>query len=250
MDRNRKAPRLTIYLGEVPVEVFDTSEGYVLSQTSVTKAIEKHRSAVLQFLEGDSTEALQCKHFKCCKIQEISVEGAKSKIKVIPVDVATAFWRYWSKQKPIGKTKPAIAKSQKSIDLANGIIDACLAEAIERRADKGFNKKVSEEDYNYRQSIRHKRVQAFRAWTDIIKEKQEQEGYYGTPEGSTEFGILVRKVNLKLFNVPNFSYNRDNMTIEQQIDITGFENLLNKQYKKFPEKNINQLINDCLDFCC
>jgi hypothetical protein len=250
MDRNRKAPRLTIFLGEVPIEVFDIHEGYVLSQTSVCKAIGKHHFDIAQFLTTNSPEALQCKQFKSHTFDSLAVEGGKSKIKVISVDVATAYWFYWSqKQLERGRTK-AERKSNDSIIKAKSIVQACLAEAIERRADKGFNKRVSEEDYNYRQSIRQKRVQAFRAWTDIIKEKQEQDGYYGTDEGRTEFGILIRKVNLKLFNVPNFSYNRDNMTIDQQLEITGFEKLLEKQYKKYPKKNINQLILDSLDIYC
>lgn len=134
MSEAYKAKEATIVLGSVLVKVFQIPNGeYRLSQTQVTEAIGKRNRSIIEFLAGKSSEALP---HKASELSEsLPVEGANKPITPIPISLATAYWRYWDKK---GNAQ------------ATAIIDGCVQEAIERRADAAFGVHRSEEDYNQR----------------------------------------------------------------------------------------------------
>lgn len=129
-----KAKEEEIVLGTVLIKVFQLPNGeYRLSQSQVTEAIGKPNRSIIQFLGGKSLEALPYKGFELSK--SLEVEGSNRPISPIPISIATAYWRYWDKQQ----------NSQ-----ASAIIDGCVQEAIERRADTAFGVVRTEEEYNQR----------------------------------------------------------------------------------------------------
>ena len=136
MSKTYKAKEATIVLGTALIKVFQLPDGtYRLSQTQVTDAIGKRNRSIIEFLGGKSPEALPHKSFELS--ESLAVEGANKPITPIPISVATAYWRYWDK-----KGNPQ----------ASAIIDGCVQEAIERRADAAFGVFRSEEEYNQRLS--------------------------------------------------------------------------------------------------
>lgn len=133
-----KAKSTTIYLGRIPIVVIQLPSGrYLLSKTSVAASIGKERQSTADFLQGDSKEALPFKNFKPVKVK---VEGKKGPpAEAVPIELATAYWRYWDKQDNIE---------------AGAIVDACMFESIERRADKAFGVSRTEEERNERFAVR------------------------------------------------------------------------------------------------
>jgi hypothetical protein len=120
-----------IYLGDVEINVFRLPNGqYVLNKTDIAKAIGKAAQYVSDFLIGKSPQALP---YKGLTFQKYPVYNERTTIDAVSIELATAFWRYWDKRDNIK---------------ANLIIDACVSESIERRADKIFAVNRSEADYN------------------------------------------------------------------------------------------------------
>lgn len=137
MNEAYKARETSIPLGSVLVKVFQLPNGeYRLSQSQITEAIGKRNRSIIEFLDGKSLEALP---YKGSELSEsLAVEGANKPITPIPIPIATAYWRYWDKK---GNAQ------------ATAIIDGCVQEAIERRADAAFGVYRSEEEYNQRSNI-------------------------------------------------------------------------------------------------
>lgn len=71
---------------------------YTLNPTSLTRAIRKHRTALLEFLKGKSPQAQSCQGFSLLEIEEIGFVENNARIKPIPLYVAAAFLRYWDKR--------------------------------------------------------------------------------------------------------------------------------------------------------
>jgi hypothetical protein len=71
---------------------------YTLNATSLTRAIRKHRAALLQFLGGKSPQAQSCQGFSLLQIEEVAIVENNARIKPIPLYVAAAFLRYWDKR--------------------------------------------------------------------------------------------------------------------------------------------------------
>lgn len=133
-----KAKSATIHLGKIPVIVMQLPTGiYLLSKTNIAASIGKNRQSTAHFLEGDSKEALPFKNFKPAKVRLEGVKGAPAE--AVPIEIATAYWRYWDKQGNIEAT---------------AIVDACMFESIERRADKAFGINQTEEERNEKFSVR------------------------------------------------------------------------------------------------
>lgn len=128
-----KAKRESIDLGDRVLEVFQLPSGeYKLSQTQVAEAIGGSESNVRGFLASKSLEALPYKGFKP---EQMGVEGERVWFNAIPIDLAISYW-----------TKEARADNQVAISL----LSASAKEAIERRADRAFGVKRTEEEYNTR----------------------------------------------------------------------------------------------------
>lgn len=135
MDEVIRVKIKTIYLGDFPIVVMQMPDGsYCLSKTDIAEIIGEHRQSTNDFLEGDSPRALP---FKGMTFPPVRVPGKVGAPPVaVPIKVATAYWRYWDKEH--------------DNVIAEAIMDACVQESIERRADIAFGVTRSEEDRNKR----------------------------------------------------------------------------------------------------
>jgi len=146
------AERATIYLGNIPLEVFMLPDGqYVLSQTQVAEAVGKTEVSFRDFVTSKSPEALPYKGFRPAKL---SIKGNNIKINTIPIDVASA---YWTKEAIVGNVTAA------------RLLGACTAESIERRADSAFGVQRAEEERQELLRIRLEGKRIRRRLTDAIK---------------------------------------------------------------------------------
>jgi hypothetical protein len=135
MDKVIRVKSEIIYLGNFPITVLQMPDGsYCLSKTDIAEIIGEQRQSTNDFLEGDSPRALP---FKGMIFPPVRVPGKVGAPPVaVPIKVATAYWRYWDKE-------------HKNV-IAEAIMDACVQESIERRADIAFGVSRSEEDRNKR----------------------------------------------------------------------------------------------------
>lgn len=146
------AERATIYLGNIPLEVFMLPDGqYVLSQTQVAEAVGKTKVSFGDFLVSKSPEALPYKGFRSKKT---SIKGNNAQINIIPVDLAVA---YWTKEAIVGNVAAA------------RLLGACAAESIERLADSAFGVQRAEEERQELLRIRLEGKRIRRRLTDAIK---------------------------------------------------------------------------------
>lgn len=134
INSTKKAEKTTIYLGSIPLDVYQMPDGsYKLYVESVTAAIERPNNDLLRFLSGKSPQALPYKNRNLLQEPMIEVEGYGGYIKPIPVELATTYWLY---------------RAIKGNLIAQALIQASLAESIERRADMAFEFKRTEQEYN------------------------------------------------------------------------------------------------------
>jgi hypothetical protein len=168
-----RARRRTVYLGVIPLEVFQLVSGeYKLSQTQVADAIGKDESSFRQFLASKQPEALPYKGFKS---GSLPVEDSKKPINPVPIDLAIAYW-----------TKEARADNQ----IAIGLLSACARETIERRADVAFGVGRSESEYNHRFKT------AFEKFVDLFPEYAQTRSHTTPP---VESMVLAEQASLKRF---------------------------------------------------
>jgi len=129
----QKAKRGLIYLGQIPLDVYQMPDGqYELYTTSIEEAVQKYnRNHLRSWLATKSAEALECQGFDLRKISEVEVEGSNFPIKPVPIRVAIAYWKY---------------EYKRGNQLAGALLTACAEESIERRADAVFNATRTEEE--------------------------------------------------------------------------------------------------------
>lgn len=229
MSNTIRAERATIQLGDIPIKVYRLPDGsYRLSGRNITEAIKEPANSIIRSMKVGALEALPN-----AGSERYRISAGKEGSPFTPVALEDAI-TYWGIRGQSGNAR-AIA-----------ILTACAIEAIERRADNAFGVERSESERNQLLALRVDRISARFAWTDIIKQDQEHRGIYLTDLGDREFASITRLVNRRLFGVPHFECNRDNMTQEQQLDITAFERMLKRKFR--PGCDIQSLIYDCLDF--
>jgi len=84
---------------------------------------------------------------------------------------------------------------------------------------------LDEEQREYLRELVFLRIQCFKAWTDVIKERHIV--FYGVKPEGWYYGKLIKRANLALFGVPDFGNDRtENMTQSQQETIKDFESFL------------------------
>jgi len=127
--------KTTIYLGEIPLIVYQTDDGnYYLDIESVTGAIDEENRDIKRFTTGKSELASAFKGINLNRLPKFDIKGEKTNfIRSIPVRLATSYWHYRSKN---GNNK------------ADAIVQACIIESVERRADLAFKVQRTESDYN------------------------------------------------------------------------------------------------------
>jgi len=130
----KKAVKATIKLGDIPLDVYQLPDGsYQLYTESITDAIAQEKKDLLTFLKGKSEQALPFKEYNLIHAPTVEVEGEEIYIKPVPIRLATAYWFY---------------RSIKGNKKAAAIVQACIAESIERRADKAFSIERTDTEYN------------------------------------------------------------------------------------------------------
>jgi hypothetical protein len=147
-----KATRATIKLGDIDLDVFQLPDGeYRLSLTQSATALgfDKRRGSDflgLEVVQNLTTYALQGSGF--------IAEDTNQKIKALTMDAFKSVVMYYALKGNL---------------LAQAILEACLVEALERRADAAFGVVRDEEERNDRMAARVKGKVARRSLTDVIK---------------------------------------------------------------------------------
>ncbi|MBD2296736.1 hypothetical protein H6G06_25445 [Anabaena sphaerica FACHB-251] len=162
----QKAVKAVIHLGSIPLDVYQMPDGdYKLYIESVTAAIDRPNNDLLRFLSGKSPQALPYKNRNLLQDPMVEVEGYGGYIKPIPVELATGYWFY---------------RAIKGSLIAQAIIQASLAESIERRADAAFEFKRTEKEYNQKFGERLEEVLAYNT-QDIVDRRLPGDDLYLPP---------------------------------------------------------------------
>jgi hypothetical protein len=171
-----KAVRATINLGGIELDVFQLPDGeYRLSQVQILEIIELPKNWIsrLQSSTPKQLERLQSKGFTGYSL-EVSID--KTRAKTLTIDDATKIWGLVAR-----------SGNEKALD----ILEACVGESIERRADAAFGMQRSLSEYNERLKAKISR----RTLTDSIKAYLERH-----PEVSDNYRTWIYK------NVTNAIY--------------------------------------------
>lgn len=217
---------------------------YRMSDADIARAVKEHLNAPARYrklIENNSSlpdaylESLKPLIDKgCFTVQKVKFQqdsGRLSSANTSNIMFASAFWTYKSRMN----------------DSAFALVSALATETIERRFDRAFNQKVSEAEYDARLALRLQRLEARRSWTDVIKERLEQQELYGNRVyASSVFKDLTVQVNLALFGQPHFRCDRDNMTIKQQNLVGSFETLCARKAEQFPSDTAEELVEKVL----
>ena len=131
-----KAISATILLGAIPLSVYQLPDGgYKVDPIGVMGAVNKKGSALTRFINGKSPLALPFSGYNFTQAESIPVEGDAQLIKPIPILLATAYW---------------LNQANKGNQRAQALVQASMAESIERRADVAFEVKRTQIEYNLR----------------------------------------------------------------------------------------------------
>lgn len=147
-----KAKRATLTLGDIDLDVFQLPDGeYRLSLTQATVALgfDKRKGSsflALEVVQNLATYELQGSSF--------IADDTNQKIKALTFDAFSVIAMFYA---------------LKGNMLAQAILEACLVESLERRADVLFGIIRDEEERNARMAARVKGKVARRSLTDAIK---------------------------------------------------------------------------------
>lgn len=223
-----KSERATISIGDITLNAYMLPDGsYRLAGRNVTDAVKEPANSLSRIMGVKSLKALP--HADPSLLQVRADTGET----FVPVAIEDAV-AYWGLMGAKGNAK------------AMALVVALATESLERRADRVFGVKRTEEERDARLALRVKRVDTFRGWTDCIKQWQQSHGIYGTEQGDAMFRELVVKVNLTLFGKRHFKCDRDTMTQKQQVKIMTFEQNLQDRYRQ--DRHIEDIVQECLDF--
>jgi len=129
--------------------------------------------------------------------------------------------------------------------VARALASAFAEEAIDRRYDTAFGKKVSESERNQILAQRMKRLLARRGWTDVLQDRHVQ--CYGAKPTPKQFKDWTVRVNQVLFSRKHFNCDRDNMQAEEQRTIEMFENMAIRRAGQNPKATPTILLELALD---
>lgn len=140
------------------------------------------------------------------------------------------------------------ALDKKGNPIAAAFVDATLEEALERRFNRAFEKRVSEDEYNVKIALRMQRLLARRLWTDVLRDRSLE--LYGVKPVSDQYKAWTVIVNERLFNRAHFFCvplrgslrDRDNMEQEEQELISLFESMAARKSKLHPMATPDQLV--------
>jgi len=146
-----KAVRAQIFLGDIPLNVYQMPDGtYRLAGRNITDAIKDHPMTLSRSLGVKSLKDLLPNDLSPSQIKSETGES------FVPVSIENAA-RYWH------------AKSLEENEIAQRLTLACLIESIERRADAAFGIQRTEEERNQRLQQRLEGKVTRFEWTDAIQ---------------------------------------------------------------------------------
>lgn len=227
----KRATRVAIAIGDISLDVYQLPDGgYRLAGRQVTDAIGEPANGLSRFYGVRGLKALPGADKGLLQVR--TDEGGS----FIPVTIEDAI-NFWVGMVAKGNSK------------ARALVVALAAETLERRADRALGIQRKEEEYDASLLLRLKRLEARFRWTEVIKEYQQAQGIYLTPQGERQFRGLTVQVNQRLFGVAHFRCDRDNMTPEQQTKIQVFEHSLRERYDLLGRsRSLEALVQECLDF--
>lgn len=162
-----KAISATILLGVIPLVVYQLPDGgYKVDAIGVMGAVDKKGSTLTRFINGKSSLALPFSGYNFTQAESIPVEGDAQLIKPIPIALATAYWLH-----EVGKGNVK----------AQALVQASMAESIERRADVAFEIKRTQVEYNLRFTQTYQSV-LFDNRQEVIERRLPGDDLY-LPEG-------------------------------------------------------------------
>jgi hypothetical protein len=130
--------------------------------------------------------------------------------------------------------------------LAINLVVSGFVADFEGCVQNALGNQLSEEQREYLRCLVYDRIQAFRAWTDVIRDRYLE--FYGKKPEGWYYGKLIKAANLELFGIENFGSDRTAlMTKEQQETIKDFERFLVRQAAKFPNFEPEALLMQTLD---
>lgn len=130
--------------------------------------------------------------------------------------------------------------SLKGNEIAKELMLALVDEGLDRRFNKAFGRKVTDDEYNARLALRLARLQARRLWTDILRDRSLE--LYGIKPQPEQYKIWTVIVNDRLFNRDHFFRNRDNMNQVEQETIELFERMARRKAELYPQATPDQLV--------
>ena len=139
-----------------------------------------------------------------------------------------------------GFVKIIRALDRKGNDVATAFIDAILQEGLERRFDRAFGKKISDDERNQLVALRMKRIMARKLWTDTLRDRSLE--LFGTKPSPNDYKQWTIKVNERLFNRRHFECDRDNMEVFEQETIELFERMAERKAKTHKMATPDQLV--------
>ena len=166
MAKTIKAVRAQIFLGDIPLNVYQMPDGtYRLAGRNVTDAINEDHKTLTRVFGVKSLKELQTltetaktgeersKGLAQESVTSVKAETGESFVP-IPLEVASRYWYIFS---------------QKGNEAAESLVLACLIESIERRADAAFGIQRTEAERNQRLQQRLEGKATRYEWTDAIQ---------------------------------------------------------------------------------
>ena len=223
-----RATRAKFDIAGIPVAGLMMPDGsYRMSNTDAANAIDENRRSMGNFFKSAPFKALQGSTSAMGETTKVRVDGELSTLNASPVEVVALYW----------------ASFGSSNHKAFALTAALAAETIQRRFDRAFGQHVTEAEYDASLRLRLERLNARRGWTDVVKDRMLELGYYNDSERvREEFRELTVTANMKLFNQPHFQCNRDQMTHEQQLLIGDFERAAERKARQYPNATPYQIV--------
>lgn len=170
-----KAVRDTVLLGNIELNVYQMPDSsYRLAGRNVTDAVDEPNNSLIRKLGVKSLKALPGADLSLIQVQSETGES------FVPVSLSDAA-RYWRIMDKEGNAK------------AGAIVEACLVENLERRADAVFGVKRTEEERNQRLAVRIESKEEFKALTATLK----QSGFTEWKEYQKYIGIFQKALGIK-----------------------------------------------------
>lgn len=221
--------RAEIAVGTKTIEAYTANEPHpiipdafinYLSGAGMAKAIGLANNSTVPSRLSEELKGKLPEGFTTIRRTYKNSSGANSKLSLWTTDTAAVYFQYHA------------IKGNKQ---AQALVYALTATSLDIIADDQFGRQYQAGKAAQMSTLRTERVLARFAWTDVVRGRMIQLGYYGDRfRVANEFKTLTVDVNIGLFNQRHFCCDRDTMTAKQQQVISAFELIAARQAEKFP----------------